>query len=92
MTVLPRSYAAGDRPEYHLSLMPGLVRNHDDAARLVESPCMEELERVMSQDDVMVLVHGYLAGGFAGVDRCITSPWVSKVSASAQKAHLSIRC
>ncbi|MEM8957325.1 MAG: TRAP transporter substrate-binding protein DctP [Pseudomonadota bacterium] len=74
MTVLPLSYAAGDRPEYHLSLMPGLVRNHDHAARLVESPFMDALEDVMAQDDVMVLVHGYLAGGFAGVDRCITSP------------------
>ncbi|WP_416370301.1 TRAP transporter substrate-binding protein DctP [Tritonibacter mobilis] len=74
MTVLPLSYAAGDRPEYHLSLMPGLVRNHAHAARLVESPFMEELEAVMAQDDVMVLVHGYLAGGFAGVDRCITAP------------------
>ncbi len=74
MTVLPLSYAAGDRPEYHLSLMPGLVRNHAHAARLVESPFMEKLEAVMAQDDVMVLVHGYLAGGFAGVDRCITAP------------------
>ena len=74
MTVLPLRYAAGDRPQYHLSLMPGLVRNHEHAARLVESSFMEELEDVMAQDDVMVLVHGYLAGGFAGVDRCITSP------------------
>ncbi|MEM8572621.1 MAG: TRAP transporter substrate-binding protein DctP [Pseudomonadota bacterium] len=74
MTVLPLSYAAGDRPEYHLSLMPGLVRNHDHAARLVDSPFMEALEEVMAQDDVMVLVHGYLAGGVAGIDRCITSP------------------
>lgn len=54
--------------------MPGLVRNHAHAARLVESPFMDALEEVMAQDDVMVLVHGYLAGGFAGVDRCITSP------------------
>ncbi|MEO1724650.1 MAG: TRAP transporter substrate-binding protein DctP, partial [Pseudomonadota bacterium] len=26
------------------------------------------------EDDVMVLVHGYLAGGFAGKEGCITSP------------------
>ena len=28
----------------------------------------------MAEDDVMVLVHGYLAGGFAGKDKCITKP------------------
>ena len=28
----------------------------------------------MAEDDVMVLVHGYLAGGFVGKDKCITNP------------------
>jgi hypothetical protein len=42
MTVLPLSYAGGQRPAYNLTLMPGLVKNHDHAARLNESPFMEE--------------------------------------------------
>jgi TRAP-type C4-dicarboxylate transport system substrate-binding protein len=54
--------------------MPGLVKNHDHAARLNESPFMEAIEEVMAEDDVMVLVHGYLAGGFAGKDKCATGP------------------
>ena len=74
MTVLPLSYAGGQRPAYNLTLMPGLVKNHDHAARLNESPFMAEIEEIMAEDDVMVLVHGYLAGGFAGVDKCITAP------------------
>lgn len=74
MTVLPLSYAGGQQPAYNLTLMPGLVKNHDHAARLSTSPFMEALEAKMAQDDVMVLVHGYLAGGFAGKDKCITSP------------------
>ena len=74
MTVLPLSYAGGERPAYNLTLMPGLVKNHDHAARLNESPFMERLEETMAEDDVMVLVHGYLAGGFAGKEKCITSP------------------
>ena len=74
MTVLPLSYAGGQQPAYNLTLMPGLVRNHDHAARLVDSPFMDALEEIMAEDDVKVLVHGYLAGGFAGVDKCITSP------------------
>ncbi|QFS83258.1 2,3-diketo-L-gulonate-binding periplasmic protein YiaO precursor [Roseivivax sp. THAF40] len=74
MTVLPLSYAGGQQPAYNLTLMPGLVKNHDHAARLNESPFMEAIEEKMAEDDVMVLVHGYLAGGFAGKDGCITAP------------------
>ncbi|MEL6335367.1 MAG: TRAP transporter substrate-binding protein DctP [Pseudomonadota bacterium] len=74
MTVFPLAYAGGLRPAYNLTLMPGLVKNHDHAARLNESDFMAEIEKIMAEDDVKVLVHGYLAGGFAGVDKCITSP------------------
>ncbi|MFA8388396.1 MAG: TRAP transporter substrate-binding protein DctP [Pelagibaca sp.] len=74
MTVLPLSYAGGQQPAYNLTLMPGLVKNHDHAARLSDSPFMTALEEKMAQDDVMVLVHGYLAGGFAAKDNCIRKP------------------
>ncbi|WP_114965025.1 TRAP transporter substrate-binding protein DctP [Alkalilacustris brevis] len=74
MTVYPLSYAGGQRPEFNLTLMPGLVRNHDHGARLNNSPFMEALEDLMAEDDVMVLVHGYLAGGFASKGDCITRP------------------
>ena len=74
MTMLPLSYAGGQRPEYNLTLMPGLVKNHDHAARLSDSPFMEKIEEIMAEDDVMVLVHGYLAGGFGAKETCITKP------------------
>ena len=74
MTVFPLSYAGGQQPAYNLTLMPGLVKNHDHAARLNESDFMGKIEEIMAGDDVMVLVHGYLAGGFVGKDGCITSP------------------
>jgi len=74
MTVLPLSYAGGQQPAYNLTFMPGMVKNHDHAARLSASPFMAALEENMADDDVMVLVHGYLAGGFVGKDKCITAP------------------
>ncbi|MEM7490708.1 MAG: TRAP transporter substrate-binding protein DctP [Pseudomonadota bacterium] len=74
MTVLPLSYAGGRQPAFNLTLMPGLVKNHDHAARLNESPFMEAIEAKLAEDDVIVLVHGYLAGGFAGREACITAP------------------
>jgi TRAP-type C4-dicarboxylate transport system substrate-binding protein len=74
MTLIPLSYAGGQQPAYNLTLMPGLVKNHDHAARLSGSPFMKAIEAKMAEDDVIVLVHGYLAGGFAGKDACITKP------------------
>jgi TRAP-type C4-dicarboxylate transport system substrate-binding protein len=74
MTVFPLSYAGGQQPSFNLTLMPGLVKNHDHAARLSQSSFMEALEAKMAEDDVMVLVHGYLAGGFVGKEKCITKP------------------
>ena len=74
MSVVPLAYAAGQRPAYNLTLMPGLVKNHDHAARLAQSPFMQELEKIMAKDDVKVLVHGYLAGGFGSKNQCITKP------------------
>jgi len=68
MTVFPLSYAGGQQPAFNLTLMPGLVKNHDHAARLNNSDFMAALEAKMAEDDVMVLVHGYLAGGFVGKD------------------------
>lgn len=74
MSVYPLSYAGGQRPEYNLTLMPGLIKNHDHAARMNKSPFMAEIEKLMAADDVKVLVHGHLAGGFASVGECITRP------------------
>ncbi|WP_299845368.1 TRAP transporter substrate-binding protein DctP [uncultured Jannaschia sp.] len=74
MIVLPLSYAGGQQPAYNLTLMPGLVRNLDHGDRLSHSPFMERMEEIMAEDDVMVLVHGYLAGGFGSNQGCITAP------------------
>jgi len=54
--------------------MPGLVKNHDHAARLNKSAFMDEIEKLMAEDDVRTVVHGYLAGGFVGKDKCVTKP------------------
>ncbi|MEL0003919.1 MAG: ABC transporter substrate-binding protein, partial [Rhodospirillales bacterium] len=47
MTVLPLSYAGGVQPSYNLTLMPGLVKNHDHAARLNYSPFMDAVQQKM---------------------------------------------
>ena len=74
MTVFPLAYAGGIHPEFNLTLMPGLVKSHDHAARLNDSEFMDEIKQIAEDDGVIILVDGYLAGGFAGKDKCITAP------------------
>lgn len=74
MAVIPLSYAGGQTPAFNLTLMPGLVKNHDHWTRLVDSEFFAELEKLMAEDDVMPLVHGYLAGAFGSRGACITRP------------------
>ncbi|MEM7496953.1 MAG: TRAP transporter substrate-binding protein DctP [Pseudomonadota bacterium] len=74
MSIYTLAYSGNRHREYALTLMPALVKNHEHAYRLTRSPFMQEIEEILAKDDIMVLVHGYLAGGFGGVDRCIRHP------------------
>lgn len=74
MTLLPLSYAGGQQPVYNLTLFPGLIKSHEHARRVNDSEFMQELETVLNDDDIMTLARGYLAGGFASVDGCVTHP------------------
>ncbi|MGF1445325.1 MAG: TRAP transporter substrate-binding protein DctP [Pikeienuella sp.] len=74
MSLFPLAYAADRHRAFDLTLMPGLIKNHDHAARFVESAFMDEIEKILEADGLKVLVHGYLSGGFMGAERCITKP------------------
>jgi TRAP-type transport system periplasmic protein len=72
--VYPLAYAAGRHPEVNLTLMPGLVKNHEHAQRLNDSELMEEIETILNDNGVVTLVKGWLAGGFAAREGCIVRP------------------
>ncbi len=72
--VYPLAYAAGRHPEVNLTLMPGLVKNHEHARRLNDSELMARLEQILNDNGVVTLVKGWLAGGFAARDKCIRRP------------------
>ncbi|MGJ7459738.1 TRAP transporter substrate-binding protein [Halomonas sp. MA07-2] len=74
MTLLPLDYASGRHPEFSATLMPGLVRNHEHAARLNDSEYMGMIKQVISDNGARVLADSWLAGGFASSEQCITSP------------------
>jgi len=74
ITAFPLSYAGGRHPEFNLTLMPGLVKNHDHAARLNKSPFMQRIKQIMDDAGVIVLADTWLAGGFASKTQCVLDP------------------
>lgn len=74
ITAFPLSYAGGRHPEFNLTLMPGLVKNQEHAARLNDSPFMARIKEIMAENGVMVLADTWLAGGFVSKTQCILDP------------------
>ena len=74
VTSFPLDYASGRVPQFSATLMPGLVRNHDRALRLNDSPFMAEIKRLIEENGAIVIADAWLGGAFASKDNCITSP------------------
>jgi len=74
ITAFPLAYAGGRHPEFNLTLMPGLVKNHDHAKRLNKSEFMGKIKSIMDEQGVMVLADTWLAGGFVSKKNCILEP------------------
>lgn len=74
MTAFPLAYAGGRHPELNLTLMPGLVKNHDHALRLNKSAFMQRIKKIMDDAGVVVLADTWLAGGFVSKKQCILEP------------------
>ncbi|NVJ91384.1 MAG: TRAP transporter substrate-binding protein DctP [Methylocystaceae bacterium] len=88
VTAFPLAYAASRHPEFDATLMPGLVKNHDHAARLNDSPFMDDIKAIINKAGAMVIADSWLAGGFASKKKCILNPEDIKgqVSRAAGKA------
>ncbi|MBW2451020.1 MAG: ABC transporter substrate-binding protein, partial [Deltaproteobacteria bacterium] len=74
MTAFPLDYAGGRHPEFNLTLMPGLVQNHEHALRLNKSPFMNRIRQVINDAGVIVLADTWLAGGFVSKVKCVLEP------------------
>src|SRR5499433_3141069 len=70
----PLDYASGKIGAFSATLMPALVRNHDRAARLNDSPFMKEIKAKIDKAGVVVLSDAWLAGAVASKKACIRTP------------------
>ncbi len=74
LSAFPLAYAADKHPEFDITLMPGLVKNHDHARKLNNSKYMKYIKSVINRAGVIVIADTWLAGGFASNERCILEP------------------
>ncbi len=74
MSAFPLDYASGKVREFGATLMPGLVRSHDKAERLNDSPFMDTIRAKIEEAGVIVLADAWLAGAVGSKEGCIRTP------------------
>jgi TRAP-type transport system periplasmic protein len=70
----PLDYASGKQRAFGATLMPGLVRNHERAQRMNNSPFMKDIKAQIDKAGVIVLADAWLAGAIASKRGCIRKP------------------
>jgi len=70
----PLDYASGKQRAFGATLMPGLVRSHDRAQRMSNSPFMKDIKAQIDKAGVIVLADAWLAGAVASKKGCIRKP------------------
>jgi TRAP-type transport system periplasmic protein len=70
----PLDYASGKVRAFGATLMPGLVRSHDRAQRVNNSPFMKDIKAQIDKAGVVVLADAWLAGAVASKKGCIRKP------------------
>src|SRR5215510_1768388 len=70
----PLDYASGKVRAFGATLMPGLVRNHERAQKINDSPFMKDIKEKITKANVIVLADAWLAGAVASKRGCIRKP------------------
>src|SRR2546421_5154676 len=70
----PLDYASGKQRAFGATLMPGLVRSHERAQRMNDSPFMKDIKTQIDKAGVVVLADAWLAGAIASKKSCIRKP------------------
>jgi TRAP-type C4-dicarboxylate transport system substrate-binding protein len=74
LSSFPLDYASGKMRAFGATLMPGLVRSHERAQRMNNSPFMKEIKAQIDKAGVVVLADAWLAGAIASKKGCIRKP------------------
>jgi len=70
----PLDYASGKVRAFGATLMPGLVRSHERAQRMNNSPFMQDIKAQIDKAGIIVLADAWLAGAIASKRNCVRKP------------------
>lgn len=74
MSVFPLDYASGRVPDFSVTLMPALVRNHEKAQAWQDAAVGERLEEVMDEKGVEIVTWVWNAGAIGSKSDPIVTP------------------
>ena len=74
MSVYPLDYAGGQVPQFSATLMPALVRNHEEAAAWENAEIGQKIREIAEENGIKILVWVWNAGGIGTKGDPIISP------------------
>ncbi|WP_240376841.1 TRAP transporter substrate-binding protein DctP [Bacillus piscicola] len=74
MSVFPLDYAGGKVPEFGITLMPAMVRNHEQAKAWETSEIGERIEEIAEENGMKILVWVWNAGAIGNTGDPIVTP------------------
>ena len=74
MSVYPLDYAGGKVPQFGITLMPALVKNHEQAMAWETSEIGKKIEDIAEKNGIKILVWVWNAGGIGTKEDPVTSP------------------
>ena len=74
MSVYPLDYAAGKIPQFSITLMPAIVKDHKQAMRWKDAPIGREIEKLSEDNGMKIITWAWCGGGMAGKAKPLTKP------------------
>lgn len=74
LSVFPLDYAAGKVPQFSITLMPCIVKDHNQAMRWKDAPIGKEIEKLCEQNGMKIIAWAWCGGGIASRVKSIKLP------------------
>jgi len=74
MSVYPLDYASGKVPQFGITLMPCIVKDHHQAMRWKDAPIGKEIERICEENGIKIITWAWCGGGMAAKTKLIIRP------------------
>jgi len=74
MSVFPLDYAAGKIPQFSITLMPCIVRDHHQAMRWKDEPIGKEIEKLCEENGMKIITWAWCGGGLATKYKPVIKP------------------